>query len=42
MFLNSSNSELDAFAQKHGVDDILRVPFEWDEFMSRIKKVFSA
>lgn len=42
IFLNSYSSELDAFVQKYGVDEILRVPFEYDDLLSRIKRLFSA
>jgi DNA-binding response OmpR family regulator len=40
IFLNSYSSDLDSFAQQYGVKDILRMPFEWDDLISRIKNVF--
>jgi len=42
IFLNSYKYKWDAIAKQHGVDAIIRVPFEYEDLLSRINKIFFA
>lgn len=42
IFLNSYEYEWDAIAEQRGVDAVIRVPFEYDELLTRIRMLLLA
>jgi len=41
IFLNSYHYEMDEEAKRHGIDAVVRVPFEHDELLNEVRRVLA-